>query len=82
GIGCAIALGFAWKGLLLLGLFFLSSTIWSKYKTELKDNVEEIVEKGSSRDEYQVLANGGIAAFAGVMMVISPGEAWLLFFLG
>ena len=82
GIGCAIALGFAWKGLLLLGIFFLSSTIWSKYKTELKDNVEEIVEKGSSRDQYQVLANGGVAALAGVMMIIFPGDAWLLIFLG
>ena len=82
GVGYAIAIGFAWKGLLLLGIFFLSSTLWSKYKTKLKVNVEEIVEKGSARDQYQVLANGGIAALAGGMMVISPGDVWLLIFLG
>lgn len=82
GVGYTIAIGFGWKGLLLLGLFFLSSTLWSKYKTDLKDNVEEIVEKGSARDQYQVLANGGVAALAGGMMVILPGDDWLLIFLG
>ncbi|MBF0709280.1 DUF92 domain-containing protein [Alkalihalobacillus hwajinpoensis] len=81
GVGCAIALGFGWKGLLLLGIFFLTSTIWSKYKAQLKDGVEQIVEKGASRDQYQVLANGGVAAFAGIMMLLFPGDVWLFIFL-
>ncbi|WP_226656923.1 DUF92 domain-containing protein [Pseudalkalibacillus hwajinpoensis] len=81
GVGCLIALGFAWKGLLLLGIFFLTSTIWSKYQSEQKGGIEEIVEKGASRDQYQVLANGGVAAFAGLMMVIFPGEVWTLILL-
>ncbi|WP_273850767.1 DUF92 domain-containing protein [Guptibacillus spartinae] len=81
GVGCMIALGFAWKGLLLLGIFFLSSTVWSKYQSEQKGGIEEIVEKGASRDQYQVLANGGVAALAGVMMVIFPKEVWTFIFL-
>ena len=80
-VGTAIAYGFEWRGLLLLGSFFLTSTIWSKYKANKKKSIEDIVEKGSSRDHYQVLANGGAAAFAGIMMSLFPSNWWLVFFL-
>ncbi|TKD70123.1 DUF92 domain-containing protein [Pseudalkalibacillus hwajinpoensis] len=80
-VGTAIAYGFEWRGLLLLGIFFLSSTIWSKYKARKKEAIGDIVEKGSARDQYQVIANGGAAAFAGIMMAFFPSNWWLVFFL-
>ncbi|MGA9289393.1 MAG: DUF92 domain-containing protein [Anaerobacillus sp.] len=80
-VGSAIAFGFEWKGLLLLGIFFLSSTIWSKYKSKKKEAVDDIVEKGSARDYDQVIANGGVAAFAGIMMAFFPSNWWFILFL-
>ena len=80
-VGTLIAYGFEWRGLLLLGVFFLSSTVWSKYKARKKEAIEDIVEKGSARDQYQVMANGGAAAFAGIMMAFFPSNWWLGFFL-
>nr|WP_270180591.1 DUF92 domain-containing protein [Alkalihalobacillus sp. CinArs1] len=79
--GNAIAYGFGWKGLVLLGVFFGTSTLWSKYKQDRKQETERIVVKGSARDEYQVLANGGAAAFAGVMMAMFPSLWWIAFFI-
>lgn len=80
-VGIAVAFGFGWRGLLLLGVFFASSTIWSKYKVKQKQHVEQIVVKGAARDHHQVLANGGAAAFAGIMMAIFPSTWWLVFFI-
>ncbi|WP_347549603.1 DUF92 domain-containing protein [Pseudalkalibacillus hwajinpoensis] len=80
-VGSAIAYGFGWKGLLLLGVFFVSSSLWSKYKVKQKEAVEQIVEKGAARDHYQVLANGGAAAFAGIWMGLYPNYWLAVFFL-
>ncbi len=48
-VGVATTWGFGWRGLLLLLAFFVSSSLLSKAKT---------------RNERQVLANGGVAALA------------------
>jgi len=48
-VGVATSWGFGWRGLLLLLAFFVSSSLLSKAKT---------------RNERQVLANGGVAALA------------------
>ena len=48
-VGVATTWGFGWRGLLLLLAFFVSSNLLSKAKT---------------RNERQVLANGGVAALA------------------
>ncbi|WP_377888491.1 DUF92 domain-containing protein [Alkalihalobacillus sp. R86527] len=80
-VGTAVAYGFGWKGLILLGVFFVTSTVWSKYKSGRKNAIKQIVVKGAARDEYQVLANGGAAAFAGIMMGISHSIFWLAFFV-
>jgi uncharacterized protein (TIGR00297 family) len=61
-VGIAIYLGFDIKGLILLGVFFASSTYWSKYKSLAKKEMEERLEKGARRDWRQVVANGGTAA--------------------
>ena len=36
-VACCVALGFGWRGLVLLGTFFVSSSLWSKYKKQKKE---------------------------------------------
>ncbi len=57
-VGLAIGYGFGWRGLLLLLAFFVSGSLLSKSTT---------------RNERQVLANGGVAALAAL------AGSWLAF---
>ncbi|WP_312049561.1 DUF92 domain-containing protein, partial [Exiguobacterium profundum] len=58
--GTVIGFSFGWFGLYLLGVFFSTSSLASKYRSHDKKGVDEIVEKTGARDAMQVLANGGI----------------------
>lgn len=80
-VGCAVAIGFGYRGLLLLGIFFVSSSLWSKIKAGNKDSLKNTVEKGEQRDIIQVLANGGVAAFASVMFEWTNSLFWLIVFI-
>jgi uncharacterized protein (TIGR00297 family) len=60
-VGTAIATGTGWRGATVLGTFFVSSSALSRIARE-----SDIAAKGSQRDAGQVLANGGIAALAGL----------------
>ena len=60
-VGTAIALGTSWAGLVILGTFFVLSSLLSKlFDRKVQPG------KGSRRDAIQVLANGGVAAVAAV----------------
>ncbi|UYZ20769.1 DUF92 domain-containing protein [Mesobacillus jeotgali] len=76
--GLLIWAGFELKGLILLGVFFLTSSLLSRYKSKVKEHLGEIHEKGSARDWAQVAANGGTAALAGLANFISPDPVWLI----
>jgi uncharacterized protein (TIGR00297 family) len=78
--GLFIYAGFGLNGLLLMGIFFLTSSLLSKYKRRKKEQLGELHEKGSSRDWAQVTANGGIAALAGFVNYFFPDPAWLIAF--
>ncbi|MDX8359590.1 DUF92 domain-containing protein [Cytobacillus sp. IB215316] len=80
-IGVIVILGFGWKGLFILGSFFVSSSLWSKFKLEKKAFVVEKVAKGDERDWVQVLANGGVPAFASLLYYFDPVNIWLYLFL-
>lgn len=80
-IGNAVGLGLGIQGLLVLGFFFASSSIWSKYKRNQKEEVENIHEKGSRRDWRQVAANGGIAGLASILYFAFPSQLLLMAFL-
>ncbi|WP_409301683.1 DUF92 domain-containing protein [Peribacillus sp. SCS-155] len=80
-IGFAVAVGFGLKGLLLLGIFFLSSSFWSKFKSSQKKHVEEKLEKGDSRDWTQVFANGGVAGAVSFIYYFYPSDIFLMMFL-
>lgn len=79
-IGILIMLGLHMNGLILLGVFFATSSIWSKYKRLQKNQVEERHAKGSRRDWQQVLANGGAAAVASLLYYLSPDPVWIFSF--
>ncbi|MEH7124528.1 DUF92 domain-containing protein [Bacillus sp. JJ1773] len=74
--GLIIGLGFGVKGLLVLGFFFASSSLWSKFKRRNKVKIEQKHEKGSRRDWVQVVANGGTAALFSILYLASPQEIW------
>ncbi|RLQ98229.1 DUF92 domain-containing protein [Falsibacillus albus] len=78
--GGMIAAAFEWRGLFVLGVFFLSSSLLSKYKKQEKKKVEEIVAKGDRRDWQQVAANGGPAALFSFIYLIQNGSIWQLCF--
>ncbi|GLB58197.1 DUF92 domain-containing protein [Cytobacillus sp. NCCP-133] len=80
-IGLAVGYGFGVQGLLVLGFFFASSSLWSKYKSTQKLKVADKHEKGSRRDWRQVAANGGLACFASFFYLAYPSEIWLMGFL-
>jgi uncharacterized protein (TIGR00297 family) len=79
-IGLAIFVGFGVKGLILLGVFFASSSLWSKYKVNNKGNLEEMLAKGSIRDWRQVVANGGAAAIFSFLYSFHHDITWLIGF--
>ncbi|WP_338470251.1 DUF92 domain-containing protein [Niallia sp. XMNu-256] len=78
--GLFVNLGFGLKGLFLLVLFFISSSLWSKIKNTNKQQAEEMLVKGSTRDWQQVLANGGVAAFTSALYYITADPIWIIGF--
>ena len=64
----------------LLG-FFISSSLLSKLFKDGKRSINEKYAKGSRRDAWQVLANGGVAGFCVILGAISPEKPlfWLMF---
>lgn len=79
-VGLAVFAGFGVKGLILLGVFFATSSFWSRYKSTYKKAVEEKLAKGAVRDWRQVLANGGFAAFLGIINYFFHNSIWMIGF--
>ncbi|MBD1378886.1 DUF92 domain-containing protein [Metabacillus arenae] len=79
-VGCSIFLGFCWIGFLLLGAFFVSSSLLSKFKREKKKSVEQLLAKSDKRDYVQVLANGGVPAVISIFQVMAPSHIWFFLF--
>lgn len=79
-VGCAVALGLGWRGFVVLGIFFFTSSFWSKYKRTKKKKLEQKHEKGSQRDWLQVVANGGLAALSSLIFYVEQDQIWLLAF--
>lgn len=71
-----------WTWGVLLGAFFVSSSLLSHYKETEKQAAAEKFEKGHRRDFGQVMANGGLGAVAATMNAIAPSPLWLPLFVG
>jgi uncharacterized protein (TIGR00297 family) len=71
-----------WFWGLLLGIFFISSSLLSHFKEDEKRVAAEKFEKGHRRDFGQALANGGTGALISLMNVLVPSPAWFFMFTG
>ncbi|OZM57686.1 hypothetical protein CIB95_04765 [Lottiidibacillus patelloidae] len=80
-VGFSVLIGFGYKGIFLLGAFFISSSFWSSYKKEKKVKVEEKIEKSAGRDFVQVVANGGLAAVCGFLYYLTKDNSLLAIFI-
>lgn len=68
-----------WPHGVTLVFFFVSSSLWSRLKKQQKATLEQSVfEKGSRRDIWQALANGGVAALVCCAMPVWPEQRVLL----
>jgi uncharacterized protein (TIGR00297 family) len=67
---------------LLLGLFFVSSSLLSHFKEAEKQAAAEKFDKGHQRDMGQVLANGGLGSLIVVCSVLAPSAIWFVLFIG
>ena len=71
-----------WQWGVLLGLFFVTSSLLSHFKEEEKHTVAEKFDKGHQRDSGQVLANGGMGTLCALCTVIIPSPLWAFAFIG
>ncbi|HZG17781.1 MAG TPA: DUF92 domain-containing protein [Candidatus Bathyarchaeia archaeon] len=69
-----------WFGSLIA--FFVSSTLWSKWKKHAKEKAESGYEKTGRRDAGQVLANGGLGLLLCTANWAIPHPLWWYAFLG
>jgi uncharacterized protein (TIGR00297 family) len=72
--------GWVW-GMLLI-TFFVLSTLLSHYKAGLKENLAEKFAKGSRRDLWQALANGGAGALMALAYGLAPHPALFFAYIG
>jgi uncharacterized protein (TIGR00297 family) len=70
--------GAAWFAALIV--FFATSTLLGRVGATRKATVKREFSKGDTRDAWQVLANGGVAAAAALGMWLAPHPRWLFAF--
>jgi uncharacterized protein (TIGR00297 family) len=74
---------FQWQGLVILAMFFLTSSLLTKWKREVKqDYNSETLEDKKGRTAGQVFANGGASILAAIGAVFMPDPVWLIMFTG
>ena len=56
---------------IILMIFFFIGSFLSKYKATKKKPLDSIFEKSSTRDEWQVLANGGVMFLVSAIIIVA-----------
>ena len=82
GVGSVIFAGGGPVWFATLGAFFVTSTLLGRVGAAMKERTKREFSKGDTRDAYQVLANGGVAAVAAALMYVAPDARWLYAFAG
>ncbi|MDN4525382.1 DUF92 domain-containing protein [Fictibacillus fluitans] len=82
GLGVVITAAFGYRGLGLLLLFFISSSLLSKWGKEKKKKLRTLSVESTGRNAGQVFANGGAAFIAGGGYLLFPHPFWLALFIG
>lgn len=81
-IGSIIWLGGGPIWFATLGAFFVTSTALGHLAAASKQRTKREFSKGDTRDHFQVIANGGVAALAAALMYVSADARWLYAFAG
>lgn len=81
-VGAVIFAGGGASWFAALGAFFVTSTLLGRVGAAAKARTKREFEKGDTRDAWQVLANGGVAAVAALLMLVAPDARWLYAFVG
>ncbi|MCW3090652.1 MAG: hypothetical protein JWP81_1721 [Ferruginibacter sp.] len=71
-IGCCIFAGAFFTGITMVGLFFLLGTLATSWKRDTKEKFGAAESNRGRRTAMQVIANGGIAALAGLLSSLFP----------
>jgi uncharacterized protein (TIGR00297 family) len=77
-IGLIVYLGTSFIGLLLLVLFFVLSTIATKWKATKKKANKHYENQGNGRTAQQVIANGGVPAILSFLAILYPLHTCIL----
>src|SRR3954464_12745460 len=81
-VGAVIFVGGGASWFAALGAFFVTSTLLGRVGAAAKERTKREFSKGDTRDAWQVLANGGVAAVAALLMIVAPDARWLFAFVG
>jgi uncharacterized protein (TIGR00297 family) len=81
GVGTAVFAGGGPGWFAVLATFFVTSTLLGRVGAATKAQVKREFEKGDTRDAWQVLANGGVAAAAALAMAWRPEARWAAAFV-
>jgi uncharacterized protein (TIGR00297 family) len=72
----SVAAGWSWAALLVV--FFVTSSVLSRVRAAARERITgSVVAKGGARDAVQVLANGGVFAFAALLSLLVPWAGWV-----
>jgi uncharacterized protein (TIGR00297 family) len=81
-IGTIVVAAGGWTPAVLLVLFFLSSSAFTRLSRFIRPEVQDSFAKGGRRDARQVLANGALPAAFSIMILLVPEENWLVGVVG
>jgi uncharacterized protein (TIGR00297 family) len=79
-LGTTAYTAFDWRALVLIGAFFASSVIWTKFGKRRKNASEVLRHESGGRTAGQVLANGGAGLAAALLHLFMPSPVWLAAF--
>jgi uncharacterized protein (TIGR00297 family) len=80
-IGSIIFFAFQWQGIVILGLFFVTSSLLTKWKKDQKhDKQADAPEDKKGRTAGQVFANGGMGFLTAGCQLLMPDPLWLIMF--
>lgn len=78
----AFIFGFGgWKWSIPIMAFFILSSVLSKVRKKVNENVETYFEKSGVRDHIQVAANGGIGGLLVILNLIYPNELFYFIYI-
>ena len=77
-VGIAVYAGSNYKGLAMLGAFFILGTLATAWRQNEKMPLKAKTDRSSARNAGQVIANGGVAAIMGILAILFPLHADVL----